>query len=505
MVDNELKSCNAILEDAGGQTFASTGVQGIESPRLLSKTVRVEGWTPVSAEVKVSDPVHLARTLGGRNLYGFGAIAPVRELLQNAVDAVRARRAHQSRENNWGKVRLIIERSEGESRDIWLHVDDMGIGMSERVVTGPLIDFGKSFWSSALMDEEFPGLRSSAPKLVGKFGIGFFSVFLLGDAVRVITRRFDAAEESAAVLSFDELTRRPLLRRAATGELPIDYTTRVSVKLNERSCSEIEPRQMGQYRAEHSVDFTSIVVHLIASTDVDIEIIDRIHGTSRTHSGSWLISPPKNFLDEVCALQDPKEIAKIVESHEERVRLIVEDDGTIVGRAALIIPPHHGRNLCLTSVGGFTSQQNTGERLRYLSMLERSNPFEIESVLGVILGDTSDIARARATIGVSKEAIARWAQEQDELIDVERFTPLEMVQICHGLLKLGAESSRLPFGFLAGKFASVSEFRKAISESQAVDIPISHSDYKNSLEFRSITSLNTGTYIHVPVYPLDPR
>lgn len=488
MIDSEIKSSNAILEEAGASQFAATGVYGIESPRLLSKTVRVEGWTPISAEVKVSDPVHLARTLGGRNLYGSGAIAPVRELLQNAVDAVRARRAHQSRDDDWGKIRLILERPEHGSDDIWLHVDDTGTGMSERVVTGPLIDFGKSFWSSNLMDEEFPGLRSTAPKLVGKFGIGFFSVFLLGDAVRVITRRFDASEASALVLSFDELTRRPLLRRAATGELPLDYTTRVSVKLNEKARAQIEPQHTGGYRAEHTVNFVSLVTHLIASVDVDVEIIDRIHGLSRKHSGQWLTGSPKAFLEEVCALESARRATDIVESHQDRVRLITEVDGTVVGRAALLLPPERDESVCVVSVGGFSSQRYTPERYRMYGDMGDGGAFPgASAIVGVVIGDTYDAARARASVTVSRDALSRWAQEQDDLVDQERFTPPTCMSICHALLRLGAESAKLPFGFLGGRFASLNEFRTSISESSFVDIPLSHREYKN----RRLSPLHT--------------
>ncbi|MCW2393252.1 hypothetical protein [Sphingobium sp. B11D3A] len=500
MVDGELKSSNAILEESGSPQFAATGVYGIEAPRLLSKTVRVEGWTPISAEVKVSDPVHLARTLGGRNLYGSGAIAPVRELLQNAVDAVRARRAHQNRESDWGKIRLIIESPDSDPSEVWLHVDDQGTGMSERVVTGPLIDFGKSFWSSTLMDEEFPGLRSHAPKLVGKFGIGFFSIFLLGEAVRVITRRFDASENSAAVLSFDELTRRPLLRRAATGELPLDYTTRVSVKLNDKARAQLAPNKIGRYRAEHLVSFVAQVVHLIAAVDVDIEIIDRVHGETRKHSGQWLVSPAATFLEEVCSLQEPRFARHIVSTHADRVRQIVESDGTVVGRGALLVSTLGNEGSCIVSVGGFSAQRHTFERhpLVYDEEAQRLVGFiGSSSVVGVVIGDTQDAARVRASVTASRDAIARWAKEQDDLINIDRFTPAHQVEICHALLRLGAESSRLPFGFLGGRFATVEQFRQAIGESTVVDIPINHTDYRNSLNFRDINKLTTPYFTSV--------
>ena len=48
------------------------------------------------------------------------------------------------------------------------------MGMSEQVLTGPLLDFGNSFWGSTLASQEFPGLIASGMKAAGRFGIGFF-------------------------------------------------------------------------------------------------------------------------------------------------------------------------------------------------------------------------------------------------------------------------------------------------------------------------------------------
>src|ERR1041385_3113428 len=149
------------------------------APEFFARHVRPSGWRPVNAEIKASDPVSLARTLGGQHLYGRGAFAPLRELLQNSADAIRARRRLEDRSDEWGEARIILETIKASAGDeIWLHVDDTGIGMSERVLVGPLLDFGRSLWNSPLLQEEHPGLESRGIKPIGKFGIGFFSVFM---------------------------------------------------------------------------------------------------------------------------------------------------------------------------------------------------------------------------------------------------------------------------------------------------------------------------------------
>ena len=236
MINKELQDLNGILQDGSLSPFAARRVFGAEGPSILARQVQVLGWRPVDAEIRVGDPIHLAKTLGGKNLYGDSVFAPIRELLQNAVDSVRARRKIEQRPDKWGKVRLILEEALRDNRsELWLHVDDNGIGMSERTIVGPLLDFGNSFWNSTALQEEWPGLEGSGLSPIGKFGIGFFSIFVLGERVMVTSRRYDAAVADTRTLEFASIVRRPILRDATSGELPPDFNTRISVQIQEVS------------------------------------------------------------------------------------------------------------------------------------------------------------------------------------------------------------------------------------------------------------------------------
>ena len=55
--------------------------------------------------------------------------------------------------------------------------------MSRRVLVDYLLDFGSSFWTSEGVKQEFPGLIGKGMPHTGRYGIGFFSVFMLGDFV----------------------------------------------------------------------------------------------------------------------------------------------------------------------------------------------------------------------------------------------------------------------------------------------------------------------------------
>jgi hypothetical protein len=73
MIDKELSQSNALIQDIGVSPFAASRVFGAESPRILAGQIRPNGWRPVDAEIRVTDPANLARTLGGQNLYGSGS------------------------------------------------------------------------------------------------------------------------------------------------------------------------------------------------------------------------------------------------------------------------------------------------------------------------------------------------------------------------------------------------------------------------------------------------
>src|SRR6266404_3277693 len=229
LVDRELRDVDLLLQARGREVLRARRVKGVGSPEALSKTVKTLDWRPVDARIQVSDVPRIVEILGGSKLYGDDPLVPVRELIQNATDAVQARRRFQGRPATWGEIRVSITNWEDGH---WLVVEDNGIGMSEQVLTGPLLDFGNSFWRSSLALEEFPGLAAAGMHAIGRFGIGFFSVFMVGSIVRVTSRRCDKGEETARVLEIrGGPAGRPILWPAAPGEAPLDGGTRVEVRL----------------------------------------------------------------------------------------------------------------------------------------------------------------------------------------------------------------------------------------------------------------------------------
>jgi Histidine kinase-, DNA gyrase B-, and HSP90-like ATPase len=201
VADKELRGSDALLTDRKRLPFLTRRIIGANDPDILVQTVKVEGWKPVNTQPTISDPQSLIERLGGKQLYGDQPIVPIRELFQNAADAVRARRFldpffRATAMNRYpGSILIQIEKIPG-TKDYWLSVEDNGIGMSERVITRSLLDFGTSFWSSEVAAELYPGLPSAQNfRPIGRYGIGFFSVFMYSENVQVISREFRGAKD----------------------------------------------------------------------------------------------------------------------------------------------------------------------------------------------------------------------------------------------------------------------------------------------------------------------
>lgn len=77
---------------------------------------------------------------------------------------------------------MAVEFAHADNRihECILTVSDNGIGMPQEVLTGTLLDFGRSFWSTEEAASRYPGLTSDSRfQPTGRFGIGFYAILLL--------------------------------------------------------------------------------------------------------------------------------------------------------------------------------------------------------------------------------------------------------------------------------------------------------------------------------------
>ncbi len=113
LADRELRDADAILRETNKVPFAADGVAGANDPARLKRYFPTKGWEPLPVSLRVSDVAGLVQNLGGQGLYGANPRVPLRELIQNARDAVVGRRVKEARGalgRNHSAVNIVARR-----------------------------------------------------------------------------------------------------------------------------------------------------------------------------------------------------------------------------------------------------------------------------------------------------------------------------------------------------------------------------------------------------------
>ncbi len=151
-------------------------------------------YIPLQVSFEVANPDLMKLLI--KPLYGDHPEFGIRELIQNAVDAVLELREYMKQNNlqNISDLKrqetdivLSIETRANEEK--WICVSDNGIGMDEDVIQNYYLKAGAPFrqsesWAKSFMDEK----GNSKVLRSGRFGVGVLACFLLGDEIEVETR-----------------------------------------------------------------------------------------------------------------------------------------------------------------------------------------------------------------------------------------------------------------------------------------------------------------------------
>lgn len=214
LANREIQAANEVLRGVSGATdgLQIKQIAGSGSTSELSKYVRTSGWRPAPIKLGVSDVKGLVEKLGGQSLYGTkdfesNFLIVLRELIQNAKDAINARTELDPEATR--KILITLT----ETNDSYsFSICDSGCGMSRGVLTGPFLDFGNSFWTSDLVNLEFPKLKGMGFRSSGKYGIGFYSCFMVANSVCVLSRNYKDSIDKSIMIEFnDGVSLRPKL------------------------------------------------------------------------------------------------------------------------------------------------------------------------------------------------------------------------------------------------------------------------------------------------------
>ncbi|MFF4208763.1 ATP-binding protein [Streptomyces sp. NPDC001796] len=415
-IDQELKAVDALLHDLGRSRLAARAIAGVDSPERFAELFRVQDWRPIDATIKISDIPALVRSLGGEQLYGKEPEVAVRELIQNAQDAVIARQALQP-DFTAGRVEIRLTETDGS----WcLEVRDNGIGMDEETLIHGLLDFGSSGWSSPGVRNRLPGLASAGFQPSGRFGIGFFSVFLLGDRVELITRRYDASRTDARRLAFDGPSSRPLLTPLAVqGWVPEGTTVRVNLR---KSPNDVEGLfyESGDERLAH------LVRRLVLENAVPVLTWEPGMAEPEVLTPFTLATgSPDEVFDR---LYPPKTDSWRI--GEEKQRLQMRDD--FVGRATELLDDK-GRRIGLATLWNDMNFQGPRSFFGIVTV----NGFLADasvSFAGYLAGQPSRASRDRAALIATQDQVRNWMRTQErQLRDTGDFEDTVQLELAHTL------------------------------------------------------------------------
>jgi hypothetical protein len=254
----EIDHSTAVLDEAYG-TLTELGLHqlnlatrrvysNLQSPAFRDSLPYVPNRTGFSA-----DPNLL--TLLVEPLYGKEPSVGVRELMQNAVDAVCELEAWcaahgrpiESLDLPDQDGDVLIELIKRQDGTWFIRVRDRGIGMTSETIQNYFLRAGASFrrsaeWANEFLDEE------GHPRLTraGRFGIGAFAVFLLGPSFRLQTRH--AGAERSMGYTIEASANSTLIEIRRLDGLPIGTTVEAELSSDSVKAFDLESEKYAGYQ-----------------------------------------------------------------------------------------------------------------------------------------------------------------------------------------------------------------------------------------------------------------
>jgi len=256
-----------------------SGVKGASTPEEFSAFVETGGFLPIEANIRTGSVERLVELLGGESLYGPKKFVAVRELIQNARDAVALKRTLATTEPELALAALPINVRLTTAPKAALEVVDHGIGMNREIIQDYLVTIAADYWRSEKFFREFPSAYSRGFRPAGRFGIGFMSVFMLGNDIEVSTNR-DGDERFS--LALKGVGRRGAIRASKSGA---GSGTSVRVYLREGSIESIK-------------QLDAVVRGCAPMLDLPVTVAIDGH-TSKLVPGWWSALSPPELIDHV--------------------------------------------------------------------------------------------------------------------------------------------------------------------------------------------------------------
>jgi hypothetical protein len=183
VIDEELLLCRGV-RDACGEGWRELPLPGGIDTSLIHST----GYRYGEFRFEL-DRDSVLDLFAGEQLYGEPK-AFLRELLQNAIDAVRLR-VHLRDDAESDPPRVDVTCWDDKDGYVWVRIDDNGIGMDEAAVLKYFLRVGRSYYKSSEFKADLirQGPRDGSFGVISRFGIGVLSCFMAGNEVEVSSLR----------------------------------------------------------------------------------------------------------------------------------------------------------------------------------------------------------------------------------------------------------------------------------------------------------------------------
>jgi hypothetical protein len=298
-----------------------------------------------------------------------------------------------------------------------------------------------------MMLVDSPGLASTDFEPTGRFGIGFFSVFMLGQRVTVISRLWSASLDDTWILQFGEgLGARPVLRRANENEKLMTPGTVIQVTCDAENvesgelCIPIITDSSIHNPSFRTTNLPGAVQFLVPASDCDIFVNSGEGEALAVGANDWLEISGPSLLRRVVGASasdgDDGVSLRLEEACERlgnRLSPMVDESGAVVARLAILGEEE------VSSIGW------AGRDYSVVTAGIARSSTQISGLAGLALGYPTRAVRDHATPILDHGLLAPWAQSTlDNLASGPSNVGGDFIRELSGVAwEMGADASRL--------------------------------------------------------------